>query len=235
VTIGNGDTILDRKSTKFSQESFDLLTSADAKKYGIQYLDREVRTIAFYTTENGEQKPIRIYGNPLVPEFSDNSYPFTYHAHPSEEASAAWEDSPSASDGVQIWLTHGPPRHRLDDANVDGFIGCDIQARKIAAAKPPLCVFGHYHYSWGVERISWDEQSDAVVKADVLTLSEERKQAEGLPGPETISVFDFTGSGSHPKLMPGKETVFVNAAWMTQKKRQIKERNPPVVVTLNFT
>jgi hypothetical protein len=127
---------------------------------------------------------------------------------------------------------HGPPRHRLDVTNVPGLTGCVVQAEKIATAKPILCVFGHFHYSWGVEHVWWQAQRDEVADAKFLTLSRERKQEESRDGPETLVAFDFSGSGGFEKVDSGKETVFVNAAWMTMKKRQVTERNLPITITV---
>jgi hypothetical protein len=212
----------------------DLFSSPKAKESGVNYLDREVQTIAYYTSASSELMPIKIYGNPLQPEFSGNSYPFTYAPHPSPGSLAAWANAPKASDGVQIWAMHSPPMHRLDLTNVKGLTGCVVQAEKIASAKPLLCVFGHFHYSWGVERVQWEEHGDGIARADILTLSKERKLEQNLDLPETQSVFDFSGIGIHDKVYPGKETIFVNAAWMTMKKAQIEERNQPLVITMSL-
>ena len=180
---------------------------------------------------NSETRPIKDYGNPLQPEFSGNTYPFSYKPHPDPGSLAAWASAPRASEGVQIWAMHGPPRHRLDVTNVPRLTGCVAQAEKIASAKPVLCVFGHFHYSWGVERVSWQGQGDAVARAEFMTLSKERKEEENLDGPETCFAFDFSGNGDCEKI-DAEETVFVNAAWMTMKKRHVTERNHPIAITL---
>jgi hypothetical protein len=211
-----------------------LFTSPKTKESGIHYLDQEVQTIAYYAADNSEPKPIRVYGNPLQPEFSNNLYPFTYKPHPSPGSLAAWADAPKASDGIQIWAMHSPPRHRLDVTNVRGLTGCIAQAEKIASAKPMLCVFGHFHYSWGVERVRWQDQGNGVAHAKFLTLSKERKEEQNLTGLKTQSVFDFSGNGAYGKIDAGKETIFVNAAWMTQKKRQVQERNQPIMITISL-
>jgi hypothetical protein len=66
-----------------------------------------------------------------------------------------------------------------------------------------------------------------------LVLSRERRRAEGQevdeaePWSKKVE-FDFKG------LPGGKETLFVNAAWMTSEKRKVEERNMPVVVNLQL-
>jgi len=42
-------------------------------------------------------------------------------------------------------------------------------------------------------------------------------------------VYDFTN------LIPGKETVFINAAWMTMEKGKVEKRNKPIVIDLEYT
>lgn len=79
----------------------------------------------------------------------------------------------------------------------------------------------------------WGGDSIAEAKAEVLALSEERKRAEGLGDLVITREFDFSGRGClYRKAEYGNETIFVNAAWMTTKKRQVEHRNHPIVVTI---
>jgi len=99
-------------------------------------------------------------------------------------------------------------------------MGCEAQRRKVAVARPLVCVFGHYHSSYGVEKVSWsddvDPQNDNVKQSVILT-----EEASDRP-------YDFT------TLIPGKETVFINAAWMTMMKGKVEKRNKPVVIDLEY-
>jgi hypothetical protein len=115
---------------------------------------------------------------------------------------------------------HSPPKGHLDFIDIPPLTGCAVQARKISEAKPMLCVFGHYHSSWGVERGYWQEgshlgQNGLMKKSDDVSAS-----GQGLG--QTIEA---------PKH---GETVFVNAAWMTMQKTKVQRRNPPFVVKLQF-
>ena len=135
---------------------------------------------------------------------------------------------------MQIWVTHSPPLHRLDWADATKQRGCPVEAGRIAASKPALCVFGHLHYSWGVERVRWASEGDGIDSAQILTLSKERRYEQGIEGFETRSLFDFSPDGSERNLDRGKETIFVNAAWMTTKKTKVQERNMPHVMVLTL-
>ena len=114
---------------------------------------------------------------------------------------------------------HSPPKGRLDFIPLPPLTGCAVQAQKIAEARPLLCFFGHYHYSWGVERVQWRGDGNEVDEAEKLQF-EERQE------------FDFSTGGVDQAIKRGKETVFVNAGWMTMEKRKVKRRNPPFVITL---
>jgi len=235
MVAGNRDGTLDRYGGRFSQAALDVLTSRHVIDKGIHYLDREVRTVAYYKDDNGEQQPLKVYGNPVQPEFYGNTYPFTYHPYPHPQATTNWETAPEFLANVQIWVMHSPPRHRLDLTGTPlGLTGCEIEAQKIAGARPQLAVFGHFHFSWGVERIRWEEGGDGVANAEILTLSKERKEKQGLDEPETRSIFDFSGAGNLAKLDARQETLFVNAAWMTGRKRDVEDRNQPIAITVTL-
>jgi hypothetical protein len=129
----------------------------------------------------------------------------------------AWQSAPSRSkDAVEIWVMHSPPKGRLDYIPLPPLTGCEVQRKKIAAARPRLCVFGHYHYSYGAERVAWkqsdsDDADEGIEHVDVLSEGE---------------VVDFAdGDGSRP----GKTTVFLNSAWMSMDKA-VSKRNQPWLV-----
>ena len=301
---------LDPNHPSYSPQVKSLLTSNAARKAGIRYLDGEVATVCYFTSSSAataaadgtimtpqrKLKPLRVYGNPMQPEFLGKPYAFIYPPAPSAQATAAWASAPSPPSHspchspcppthgcrqqgqelnennldlqkaqilqpVDIWLMHSPPFGRLDRVPVAGLTGCSVQAEKIAAARPRLCVFGHYHYSWGVERVHWPQQdmnhcehehenereknsgeheeeeaekciaAAAAAEVTLLAASAERQAAEGFTMPMRCE-FDFTGSGDEKKLIGGEETVYVNAGWMTMRKTDTEYRNPPFVVTI---
>ncbi|KAF3928483.1 hypothetical protein ABW20_dc0106881 [Dactylellina cionopaga] len=81
---------------------------------------------------------------------------------------------------------------------------------------------------WGVEKVRWEEDGDGIEKSEILSMSPERRFEEGREGPESLSEFVFE------QLEEGRDTIFVNAAWMTMKKGPGSPRNKPMVVTLSF-
>jgi hypothetical protein len=222
AAVGNHDLGLDRAHPNFSEAGLALFTSAEARACGIVYLDRETKTVAQLRGKALELVPICVYGNPTQPDFLNSAYAFTYKPYPSEESIQAWTTAPQSSEQLAIWVTHSPPKDRLDAINVPPLIGCTVLAKAIAKARPLLCVFGHYHYSWGLERVLWHSDRDEVAEAQELSKLEEKTS------------FDFSRDGSDGPIIQGEQTIFVNAAWMTMQKRAIQKRNTPFVVTLGL-
>lgn len=219
---GNHDLGLDPAHSKYLHDAVRLFTSDQAIECGIHYLDREVKTVAYARApQSGKLSPVRIYGNPCQPDFLNSSYAFTYLPASSDGAEDAWATAPSRSSSVNIWAMHSPPKGRLDFIPLPPLTGCAVQIRKIDTARPMLCVFGHYHYSWGIERVRWRDDSDEIDEAKRLDV-EERQD------------FDFSENGNDRALEAGKEIIFVNAGWMTMQKRKVERRNPPFVITLSL-
>ena len=123
-----------------------------------------------------------------------------------------------------MWLSHGAPKGRLDQISIPGLMGCEAQWQKVATAMPLVCVFGHYHVSYGVERVVWRD-GDQAKTDDEVGMSEVMK-SEIVTDMEGDGYYDLTS------LRAGKESVFINAAWMTGEKRMTERRNKPIVIDL---
>ncbi|KAJ3399532.1 hypothetical protein HDU80_007816 [Chytriomyces hyalinus] len=224
---GNRDNKLDQGARqRFYQEYLDLMTSLDAKEKRIYYLDHEVKTVACYHTAEEQLKEKKVYANPLHPEFSPNRWPLSYPPYPVPEATDAWATAPGAIDDVQTLTA----RHlTLVQPEPCWLTGCAILTEKLEQARPVLSVFGHFHYSWGVEHFDWDEQNPQRLVASAEFIKEEGPQEIGL---KMRNFFDFSGFGEDEVLKRDKETVFVKAAWMTTQKGQVDDKNMPLSVLL---
>jgi hypothetical protein len=212
---------LDPKHRTFDQRIVELFTSSAVRADGVEYLHHDDPNSHLYF--DGK---LLIYGNPHTPDVFGEEHAFIYKPHPSPEAVEVWKSAPPPGTGsapVEVWLTHGPPKGHLDrlEPKWAHLRGCEEQGKKVNAAKPMICVFGHYHFSYGVEKVTWKEDvagdGDEIVESTVLTDTTPHK------------VYDFSG------LQKGRETVFINAAWMTDEKRRTEKRNPPIVIDIDIS
>lgn len=227
IPQGNHDLTLDPFHSKTTRENHfkakNLFTSIEAQSNGIHYLDTEVRYITLRGGhKEGSKRPITIpiYGNPHQPQWLATDYSFTYKPYPSPESELPWENAPNRTQNVPIWVMHGGPQGRLDQINIPPLQGCVVEAQKIYEARPLLCVYGHFHVAYGVEHVEYEHDKDVVKTATVITKPEDPR-------------YDFSKK-SGKALKPGKETIFANVAWMTGLKRQVPERNKPVVIDLEL-
>jgi hypothetical protein len=99
-------------------------------------------------------------------------------------------------DGVDVVVTHGPPKGILDMEN-GGLEGCDMLLRAVGRAKPLMHCFGHIHEGHGAHTVSWADGGEPIKKAgDMVNLY-----------PEAIK----------PQIKYGDETLMVNAAFRDRK------------------
>ncbi|KAL8243876.1 hypothetical protein R6Q59_010134 [Mikania micrantha] len=218
---GIADYGLDPNHPAFLEEAHSLFTSFAARNAGINYLDREVCEIARYQADDGSTRSLRAYGNPCQPAFEDYGDVFTYLPHPDTSATNAWLSAPLGLDqaNVDIWLTHSPPRGRLDQDIVPPNTECPVRANCIARSRPLLAVFGHIHNGYGVEKVTWDLVDDKPKLGELLSTEVNGR------------TFDL----SEPDMLDKDlNTLFVNAAWMTAEKTASNKRNTPWLLRIDF-
>lgn len=92
---------------------------------------------------------VRIYGSPYQPWFYDWAFNFPQGPAGRVAARETWAKIP---DGIDVLVTHGPPRGILDLAPIGGHVGCEDLLARVQAVKPKVHAFGHIHGAAGVER-----------------------------------------------------------------------------------
>lgn len=103
---------------------------------------------------------LRIWGSPWQPVFFD----WAFNLPRGEALRRVWEGVP---DGLDVLVTHTPPRGVLDRTSRGQDVGCDDLLEAVARARPRLHVFGHIHEDAGrVER-----DGTIFVNASSCTLS----------------------------------------------------------------
>jgi Icc-related predicted phosphoesterase len=87
---------------------------------------------------------LRIWGSPITPWFFD----WAFNRYRGADIRKHWDLIPH---GIDILITHGPPKDILDKTARGEGVGCEDLAVAIARVRPRLHVFGHIHEAHGKE------------------------------------------------------------------------------------
>lgn len=143
VIAGNHDTILDPSGDPGDERA--RLDWGD-----ITYLCNE-----FTTVQCANGRRLAVYGSPHSPRYG--RWAFQYPRPEDVWAGAV-------PDGVDILVTHCPPRAHLDMMR----LGCSHLLREVWRARPRLHVFGHVHEGYGQEWAGFDG-TQAAFEAVVMS------------------------------------------------------------------
>ncbi len=108
---------------------------------GIQYLQEHSTMIG-----DGSQN-LNVYGAPWSVEFQH----WAFGLKPGFESRSRWERTPK---GIDVLITHGPPKGIMDQAPNGYSLGDDDLLRIVMLREPKLHVFGHIHHSHGIRVIN---------------------------------------------------------------------------------
>jgi Icc-related predicted phosphoesterase len=89
---------------------------------------------------------LSLWGSPYTPRWRS----FAFQEARGAALAAHWEGIPA---GLDILLTHGPPRG-IGDRAVLGRVGCDALRATVLARPPRLHLFGHIHEDAGDHRVA---------------------------------------------------------------------------------
>ncbi|RDB15948.1 putative rhamnogalacturonate lyase C [Hypsizygus marmoreus] len=92
-------------------------------------------------------RTLRLFGSPWTPKHG--SFAFQY---PRDRAVDQWAVIPEIPEGIDVLVTHGPPKGHVD---CDG-LGCPALLQALWRVRPRMVVCGHIHGGRGVERVKWD-------------------------------------------------------------------------------
>ncbi len=109
---------------------------AMATRCGVRYLD----------DEGVEIDGLAIWGSPVTPAFRSTAFNRARGA----ALRAHWERIP---DGVDLLVTHGPPRGLGDRVFFGAHVGCDDLLARVRALAPRVHLFGHIHEARGEYRL----------------------------------------------------------------------------------
>lgn len=139
VIAGNHDFLFERSPS-----------TARALLDGLVYLEDSEATIA----------GLRVYGSPWQPEFCG----WAFNLPRGEALRAKWDRIPG---GIDLLLTHGPPKGHGDLTDYGEHVGCADLLDAVRRVKPRWHVFGHIHEGRGTT----EEDGTVFVNASVCTAS----------------------------------------------------------------
>jgi predicted phosphohydrolase len=102
---------------------------------GLTYLQDQEATVA----------GLRIYGSPWQPRFFD----WAFNLGRGEPLRRVWDRIP---EGLDLLVTHGPPRSIGDRTSDGDSVGCDDLLAATRRTAPQFHIFGHIHEGYGVHR-----------------------------------------------------------------------------------
>ena len=232
VIPGNHDGALDRKywadiaGSKDDTPEHVLEVIKKAEANGVKFLTEGTHE---FELANGAK--LKIYTSQYTPEYGFWGWQYS-------ESVGHIFDIP---EGVDIVMTHGPPRGILDFAGFGGHkaAGCPCLLRAVHKARPKIHCFGHIHEAWGANHVRWKDTTERISEAEHVV---DPARSKDLLKLETVTpkkkedfdalykaklkklvelskqrglVVDLT-EGEHT-LEEGKETLFVNAAIMNAR------------------
>lgn len=143
VIAGNHDITMDHEFYKRSHSRFHYRKRQD--EVAARALVTEAPGLHYLEDSGVDVFGHSIYGSPHQPEFCDWAFNL---GRKSAEIAAKWAAIPT---GVDVLLTHGPPKHHGGLCR-DGFdAGCEILYEEVVdRIRPRVHVFGHIHEAYGV-------------------------------------------------------------------------------------
>lgn len=123
LVAGNHDLCCETDRAWFSRET---------AERGIALLDDSETTIA----------GTRFWGSPVTPRFRN----MAFNRERGSEIRAHWDKIPT---GIDVLITHGPPRGIGDRMFLGAHVGCDDLLDVVTERRPALHVFGHIHEAFG--------------------------------------------------------------------------------------
>ncbi|PLB48730.1 putative metallophosphoesterase domain-containing protein [Aspergillus steynii IBT 23096] len=180
----------------------DLFT--EAQKFGIHFLREGIHR---FTLENGAS--LTVYASPYTPSLEDSFWGFQYSPRQGHDF--------AIEQGVDIAITHGPPRGIFDYTHTGQRAGSTELFEAVARARPRMHCFGHIHGGWGAKLVGW--RSKLSEKPSHLTDIDNGKSVviQKLSNVKQAGKFQSCHQTSHctgdaTPLQPGAHTLFVNAA-----------------------
>lgn len=142
------------KDPEYRREALELLE--EAKTDGVVYIGEE----GVYSFPLANGAVLRIYASPWTPEYGIWGFQYSPETGHDFQIPA----------GIDVAMTHGPPRDVLDLAGFalpqysmrQEHAGCPDLFAAVARARPRVHCFGHIHEAWGAYLARWRADAKAA-------------------------------------------------------------------------
>ena len=230
VIAGNHDLSLDKVNrvenmsaeeyAYYHAEAMDIMTGTVAKAAGVIYLQEGTYS---FQLENGAT--FTVYASPYTPGSGGWAFPYSKtedRYNPVDKSNSQLQQQEPLKpipSGIDIVMTHGPPRSILDE--VDGQnMGCPNLLHAIGRTRPLMHTFGHIHEGHAAHIVDW--KPDNTVRNPAAATPLETEQMNEYPDPCEWSI------------KRGLQTLLVNAAIMRNTGRGMRPDYQPFIITLKL-
>lgn len=179
----------------------------------------------------------RIYASPYTPAYGVSAFQYLScedRFNPSSDT-PPWAKNLSTETsriplGVDIVMTHGPPKYFLDATSDGRSAGCEHLHQAITRVRPRMHCFGHIHCGYGAQRLDWslsavgrkNEEADGFITIPKEWVGKNQAKKKG---------YSALPPGSVEVMKEKKQTLLVNAAIMGNKN---EPNNMPWIVDLEL-
>lgn len=234
IIAGNHDITLDEPyylsqgGTAATPAAATKIVKDAAAAQGVTYLDEGMHA---FTLINGAA--FTVYASPYTPRFGESAfqYPTGEDRFNPAATTPAWATNTATPtsivpEGVDVIMTHGPPKYVLDDTGSNSG-GCEHLRRAVCRVRPRLHCFGHVHRGYGAQRVIFEEPGEGEDKDGMVCLPKEfvGKNQARRKGYAKLS------PGSEEAFKENGQTLMVNAAIMNDEG---EATNAPWLVELEF-
>ena len=212
--VGN---MSDEEYAKYHEMALEIMTDSSAKEAGITYIQEGT-----YTFTLGNGATFKVYASPYTPGSGDWAFSYQPLDDRFNNAEQTIQNSIAKNpigSGVDIVMTHGPPKFILDQ--VDGQnLGCPSLLHAVSRTRPLMHCFGHIHEGHGANIVTWipDGQLKDPLSATPLET-------------EQVNEYPYTNKWT---IDPGQQTLMINASIMTNTSSGMRPRYKPFIVALDL-
>lgn len=147
---------------------------------------------------------LSVYSDPWTPQYGDWGFQYDVDGVGGDGGVIAGHEY-QIGEGTDVAITHGPPYGILDRTRTGEDAGSRALLEAVGRARPRVNCFGHIHEGHGALLVAWDDKDKTMVVDRGRGLVEEA-------GVQLLSL--CPGDSDGPVVVPGKHTMFVNAAIM---------------------